>query len=401
MKIGIAGPVSLEFLRPWLSAEQPLPEVYSFPLIGRIAAALLTRGHSVSVFAGSDQVSSKHHVSGNGVDITVCPRRSRRIAYDFYAVERSFLSSAIRNSGCDLIHAHWCYEFAAAAQESGLPALITAHDCPNEIARCFRWTSAFPHWFCRSLLGRRVCRNARFMTCVSPYVEKSLRHLLGPKTYLTVIPNGVPAQLFGLGKTRLSQPPPHGPFRVATVLEGFGTLKNARSALQAFPLFLSHCPTAELWMFGGDFQPQGPAATWARHHGLDKQVVFCGRTPQTKLHRLLQEEISVLLHPSLSEAHPMALLECMALGIPVIGGESSGGVPYTLDFGRAGLLTDITAPHLMAAALVKMYMDESLRKELANHGWRRAHQLFHEDRMMDQYFAEYMKVLSLKGIPQG
>lgn len=394
MKIGIAGPVSLGCLRPWLSQDASLPPVYSFPLIGRLAAALLDRQHEVTVFAGSDQITSPQRIEGRGLQILICPRRPRRNSYDFYAAERSSLAAAMRDSGCALIHAHWCYEFAAAAQASGLPHLITAHDCPNQIAGYFRWTPAFPHWFFRSLLGRQVCRKARYLTCVSPYVAEHLRSLLRPGSSLTVIPNGVPIGLFHRGEQRLKIPAPSSPFRLATVLEGFGERKNAKTALLAFQLLSRHCPEAELWMFGGDFEKGGPAETWARSQGITAKVFFYGHTPQAELHRLLGDKVSVLLHPALSESHPMAVVEAMAMGIPVIGGKSSGGVPYTLGDGQAGILTNVQDPSELAQSMELMRNDTSLCQRLAQEGWNRARRLFTEDTMVEQYLAEYHKVLS-------
>lgn len=146
-------------------------------------------------------------------------------------------------------------------------------------------------------------------------------------------------------------------------------------------------------MFGGDFEKDGPASSWARSQGINRQVSFYGHTPQAELHRLLVEKVSVLLHPALSESHPMAVVEAMALGLPVIGGQSSGGVPYTLEDGKAGILTDVQNPEELAGSMELLQNDESLRHRLARDGWNRARKLFTEDTMVEQYLAEYQKVL--------
>ena len=118
MKIGIAGPVSLEPLKPWLPKDFALPSVYSFPLIGRLAAGLLTRGHEITLFAGSEALKETLSLSHGPLSLKITPRRARWAAYDFYAKEVRFLNDAMRACRCDIIHAHWSYEFAKAALKS-------------------------------------------------------------------------------------------------------------------------------------------------------------------------------------------------------------------------------------------------------------------------------------------
>jgi len=36
---------------------------------------------------------------------------------DFFGQERRLLADAMQQSGCDVIHSHWTYEFGAAAVE--------------------------------------------------------------------------------------------------------------------------------------------------------------------------------------------------------------------------------------------------------------------------------------------
>lgn len=394
MKIGIAGPVSLESLSPWLPAGTSLPPVYSFPLIGRLAAGLLSRSHSVTVFAGSENVTKTEKWQGANLEIVICPRRPARNGYDFYRFERQGLEAAMRESGVDLIHAHWTYEFAAAALAVQKPILVTAHDCPNQIARFFRWTTAYPHWLFRSWLGAQVCRQATYLTCVSPYVEKNIRPYTTARAQVSVIPNGVPVSLFEAGQARSQAAAPAGPVRIATVLEGFGLRKNASAALLAFRKVQGSFPGAELHMFGGDFEKGGPAEGWAQAHDAWRNVRFRGRLSQPDLHRELASSATLFLHPSLEESHPMAVIEAMALGIPVIGGRHSGGVPDTLAHGRAGALADVTNPDHLAQTLKDLLADLPRCQTLARAGWEYAWTHFREDQMIDLYLKAYENCIS-------
>ena len=394
MKIGIAGPVSLEPLKSWLPKDFTLPSVYSFPLIGRLAAGLLTRGHEVTIFAGSEALQETLSLSHGPLSLKITPRRARWAAYDFYAKEVRFLTDAMRASHCDIIHAHWCYEFAAAALDSGLPTLVTAHDNPNEEHLFTRWTRAYPFWFMRCFLGRQILCRASYITAVSPYVKDNIHKITRRHTHVRVIPNGIQQALFAGGRSRLDALPiKRSNFTVASVLEGFGKRKNARAALKGFSLFRSQFPQSLYVLFGGDYQQEGPAHNWARDNGLDAGVLFRGRQSQDVFHPFLLDQVDVLLHPSLLESHPMAIIEAMALGIPVVGGIDSGGVPFTLNHGEAGLLVDVRSPEAIAKALIKVYQDPHTARSFAKKAWIFAKENFTEEIMVDRYLMAYEEVL--------
>lgn len=394
MKIGIVGPSHIPSLVPWLGDGHKIPSFYTFPLIGRLAAALRERGHEICVITTSQDILQPFLYQGDKVSVWLIPSRKKRAAYDFYQQERNGLSKAIQQSGCDLYHAHWCYEFASGVLESGRPYLVTCHDSPNEVYKYTRWTKAWFFWIRRCQLGRQNLRKSLFTSAVSPYVEKNIRLIAGSKPQCWTIPNGVPDDIFKAGHQRLSRKFPDNPFRVATVLEGFGNLKNASSALLGFSIFRAKFPTTELHMFGGGYGKGGEAEKWALSHGVNTGVYFHGFTPQAQLHSFLSDSIDVLLHPSLTESHPMAVVEAMALGVPVLGGQASGGVPWTLDEGRAGALTDVRDAGRIASSLEELALHPAKRSLLARAGWEHAHRYFREETMVDAYLRAYQEVLT-------
>lgn len=394
MHIGVAGPTSWNALRPWLPEGRDLPPVFTFPLIGRLAAGLRQQGHTITIFTTSTALSSPAVVEGKAVRVFIAPMRAKRSAYDFYRKERRLLEGAMCASGCDILHAHWCYEFAAAALDSGRPTLVTAHDNPNEEHHFTRWTRAFPYWWFRCFFGRQIVRRAPFLSAVSPYVENNLRQISGPGARIRVIPNGVTPELFQRGQDRLAKPIRTECFTVTSVLEGFGKRKNAQKALEAFAEFRLRHPKSRYVMFGGDYQEGGSAHSWARHWGFDTGVDFRGHTPQSVFFPFLGEQTDLLLHPALLESHPMAITEAMALGVPVLGGRASGGVSWTLDEGRAGALTDVRDPGLMANALEDLANHPEKRAHLARAGWEHARRFFREETMVASYLQAYQEVLA-------
>jgi glycosyltransferase involved in cell wall biosynthesis len=85
----------------------------------------------------------------------------------------------------------------------------------------------------------------------------------------------------------------------------------------------------------------------------------------------------------------MALIEAMSRGIPVIGGESSGGVPWTLDHGRAGRLVDVRSSDAVAQAMLEFAADPSLRLGYAERGLTLARERFHIVPVADAWQAVY------------
>ena len=61
----------------------------------------------------------------------------------------------------------------------------------------------------------------------------------------------------------------------------------------------------------------------------------------------------------------MTVLEAMITQTPVVGGRSSGNVPYLLDHGRAGALCDVRDPGDIARVVIDLLNDPARRLTLA------------------------------------
>jgi glycosyltransferase involved in cell wall biosynthesis len=366
--IGMAGPILLSDFREYLH-ELPAraPEGLGGTPVNHLARELLRRGHRLVIFTLDPAVDEELVLAGPRLKICIGPFRYKR-ARDLFRLERRALENAMRRERPALVHAQWTYEFALAAIAAKLPHVVTAHDAPLQVLRL----NLIPYRAARTVMAFRAVRGADRIMAVSPYVARHLERYFRPRARVGVIPNGLPAETFAEpADARRSA----GMLTFATVLNGWAGFKNGQVAIDAFARFRRiHGPACRLIMFGAEHGTGEPAARWAHDRGIADGIEFAGATAYGTLQQRLASECDVLVHPALEEAHPMAVLEAQAKGIPVIGGIRSGGVPAALASG-AGLLVDVTSASAVCDAMLRLAGDEPLRRQIAREGFRRAREL--------------------------
>lgn len=74
--------------------------------------------------------------------------------------------------------------------------------------------------------------------------------------------------------------------------------------------------------------------------------------------------IDIFILPSLTEGTPMALLEAMSFGLPVIA-SAVGGVPKVIKSMINGILVSPANPNQIADAIIKLYNNDELRLKIA------------------------------------
>ena len=186
----------------------------------------------------------------------------------------------------------------------------------------------------------------------------------------------------------------------ASILAGWGKRKNTSCVLKAFARLSKAFPDYRLLIFGTGHGPNEEGTIWAKKNNLDKNVEFAGNIPYAKLMSRLAKEVDILVHPALEESFSLAIAEAMALGIPVIGGEKSGGVPFTLEEGRAGILVDVKSHLNVSEAMVNLATDPSFRNQIGKSARRSAKSRFHNSVVTDQYIRAYLQLLENSIRPQ-
>jgi glycosyltransferase involved in cell wall biosynthesis len=305
-------------------------------------------------------------------------RRGR--ALDLFRDERRAVELAIRAAAPQVVHAHWTYEFALGALDSGVPHVITAHDSPAQIARYTR----SPYRLLRWLMARDVLRRARNLTAVSDYMAAQVQAMA--RVPVRVVPNPVAPQAFLLGRVRAAP----AAQRIGMVCNGWNALKNPEAALRTFALLRQRMPQAELHLHGSDFGPRQRAQRWAARHLDCEGLHWHGRLP----HRELLESLAgldLLLHPALEESFGMVVAEAMALGLPVVAGLRSGAVASVA--GAEQWLVDVREPGAMARALFEALSTPARYAQASAAGRARIESQYTAASVAQQYLRAYAAAL--------
>lgn len=192
------------------------------------------------------------------------------------------------------------------------------------------------------------------LICNAPMLrERAVNELGVPRGRVAVVPNCVDTERFRPAEVR-----PEGPPRIVSVARLVRD-KSPLALLEAFALVRRQLPQARLTMVGdGPLRPRVEARI--AELGLTQAVRIVTGCGEVRPH-LAQADVFALA--SRREGSPNAVLEAMAAGLPVAASRT-GGIPDLVEHGRTGLLTQPEDPHDLAAALLRLLQDESLRASL-------------------------------------
>jgi glycosyltransferase involved in cell wall biosynthesis len=269
---------------------------------------------------------------------------------------------------------------ARVAGRGVAPVVYTEHNVPGGYRRASRWLNA------------ATWRWQAGVVAVSEAVGRGgpagrARGALAP----VVIPNGL--DLGALDREAAAPPgplppAPAGALRVL-VPATLARRKGQDVLLDALGRLAPVGRRFAVWLAG-----EGPAREALRRRtqrlGLEAAVHLLGR--RTDVLALALAADCVVL-PSRQEGHPLALLEALALGRPVLAC-AVGGVPEIVDPGRTGLLVPPEDPAALAAALERLRRDPALRARLGAAAARAARARFDVRRSVAAVEALYRRVLA-------
>jgi len=292
------------------------------------------------------------------------------------------LRRLFREEEVSVVHPH---EFTlsvfatTAAALASVPAIVTLHSAQR-----------FPERMRRRIAIRWAARQAFAATTVSEATKTEIVRRLGMRgEEWRVIVNGVPTPEGHRERVRQElgiQPDARLLLAVGNLysVKGHDVLVRAMAAVAR----RENLPTWTLAVAGRGEEREG-LERLARELEVDSKVVFLG----------FREDVGDLLHaadlfvhPSRSEGLPLAVIEAMSVGLPVVASDV-GGIPEVVSDGVTGILVPPEDVDSLAAGIASLLADPARAEAIGETGRRAARDAYGIDRMVERYLELYRAAL--------
>jgi glycosyltransferase involved in cell wall biosynthesis len=176
----------------------------------------------------------------------------------------------------------------------------------------------------------------------------------------------------------------------APVVVNVGALvahKGQKFLVEAMAAVRRRVPDAQLVIFGeGDLRD--PLTRQIKELGLEKHVVLAGFREDVLA---LTKSADLFVMSSVTEGLGSAVLDAMAMGLPVVA-TRAGGIPEAVEDGVTGRLAPPGHAGSLADAIVGMLQDPGARRRMADAGHARVQQEFGVDKLVEGTLAAYRRV---------
>ena len=283
----------------------------------------------------------------------------------------------------DIVHVHFSLRasffrkavFILVARLWGIKTLIHCH------------ASAFDTFYEEAgLFGRAIIRavlnQADRLIVLSPHSARFFGELQ-LRVPVTVLSNPI-----------VCHAPVERPRRSAKVVLSLGRLgcrKGTYDILRAIPTVLETSEDAQFWLCGDGETDRIRSILAGRP--WRQQVKLLGWVVGTEKDRVLAEA-SVFILPSYAEGLPMAILEAMAYGLPVIS-TPVGGIPEAVINGKTGFLVDPGDVQALSARLSLLLENPELCRELGANARQLVEEKFQVDAILRRLYTLYEACLGL------
>ncbi len=269
-----------------------------------------------------------------------------------------FLSGIFKDMGVTHIHAHWATTTSTMAymisRLTGIPWSMTCHR--GDIQE-------------NNLLSLK-CSSASFVRTIDSPGRDEITALAGNK-------DSVKRKIFilhmGVDMPEIKAMPLHGQNAFTFICPANLVEKKGHRYLLEACKILSDENINYRCIIAGDGPLEDELKKTVFRLGLSDRIEFAGRLPNERLLAMyLEKEVSAVVLPSINtedaqrEGIPVALMEAMAYGIPVISTDT-GGIPELIGDG-SGIMIKEKDADAIAEAVTRLSSDHSFYKRLAEKG---------------------------------
>jgi colanic acid/amylovoran biosynthesis glycosyltransferase len=297
----------------------------------------------------------------------------------------ALLARRIEAMGIRHVHAHWATHPALAAwlvrALTGIGYSFTAH--------------AHDLYVDRAMLDEKVA-GARFVVTISEFNRRLLVDACGAAAAekVHVVRCGVDPDAFAPRARRVPEVPTYVCVGSLREYKGHAVLLDAVHLLAAGGGALRV-------ILVGDGELRGALAARIAREGLGDVVELRGAVPHQDVPAILAGATAMVL-PSVTsrdgqmEGIPVALMEAMAAGVPVVSTRLSG-IPELVRDGESGLLVPERDPVALSRAMERLVSDPALRERLGEGGRRAVQDRFDRGRNVARLAALFAAVAERRG----
>jgi len=348
--------------------------------VGVLTEGLVNEGHSLHVVLspapGTDPAAAG--CESAGATVTRLTVRGKTDVAGMTALTR-----LVARESPDVLHVHLSSPIEAmpalvATRVGGARHLVTTEHAPT-------WFPLERHY---SVIAKKV--TGGLLDAVIAVCESDARFLIDhfrvPETLIHVIPNGVPGfdslPSQQEARDRLGLP------REGAVVAGYlGALEPKKGVLDLVEA-AGKCDVPGLVLvLAGDGSLLSQLERRAAE--LPYRLITPGRIEDPGP---FLAALDLFVLPSHQEAMPLALLEAMSTGLPVIASRV-GGIPEAVQDGVSGLLVEPSDVSRLSQALERLIRDTDLARKLGNEARRIASGSFGADRMVRRVLDLYETVV--------
>jgi glycosyltransferase involved in cell wall biosynthesis len=200
-------------------------------------------------------------------------------------------------------------------------------------------------WTIRAL-AIYICRHADMVRCLYHAAAEQVISLGVQRSRVMTIPSRCDTTLFDPERcTKRNKQTGINLLYVGSLV----SRKGLNFLLSALRTVIQHFPSTTLTIVGDGSQKAG-LEELVQALGLDHNVKFLGRIPHNELPSIMCCA-DLFVFPSLSEATPRAIMEAMAMEVPVVA-TRVGGIPEMVEDGATGVLVQPAAITELAEAII-------------------------------------------------
>lgn len=165
--------------------------------------------------------------------------------------------------------------------------------------------------------------------------------------------------------------------------------KNYETLIRAFDIIYQKYKDYRLDIYGAGAKKE-ELIEFAKQFGSFEAINFCGANPQAL--RLIYNAKCYVMS-SISEGMPNALMEAMAIGVPVVSTDCPNGPSELIENEENGLLVEMKNPGKMAEAIERYIIDETFANRMAKNAMqiKESNSIENIGRQYFDYFSSFIK----------